>query len=185
MTIGLVSVDRRAPQVDLVARLHECHDEIREFLALATQLGNATQPTEADVERVAAQIVRYFTFAFPLHLADENEELAPRLARRTRELDDALLVMERDHDRQEHAIDALVHACSTLSHEPARHAELARELLAATTRVTRLVEPHLVLEELVIFPALALLSLREIEEIQAAMRARRQGITEPLVPRAP
>jgi hemerythrin-like domain-containing protein len=182
MTAGLIVFGRREPRSDLSAALLECHERIRAFLALGARLAAAREPTATEIVQIATQVVRYFVIAFPLHVADENDTIAPRLARRSRALDDALLAMERDHDRHGTAISSFVHLCSTLSHEPARHAELASELLAATARLTALVEPHLELEESVIFPALALLSPRETEEIRAEMRARRSGLTEAFAP---
>lgn len=54
---------------DLVDQLLACHERIRRFIALAAR-------PDCDAESRAA-VIRYFTEALPLHVADEEELIAP------------------------------------------------------------------------------------------------------------
>src|SRR5262245_25640445 len=68
---------RARKESDVVDRLLECHERIRNFCALACRL--AEGPPSEQAREAAAQLVRYFTVALPLHVADEEESIRPRL----------------------------------------------------------------------------------------------------------
>lgn len=77
----LVQVGRRVVSEDVVDLLTECHARIRRFLAMAHDLADAPGTTvPAEVVATAAQIRRYFSQGFALHI--EDEEIASRRARR-------------------------------------------------------------------------------------------------------
>jgi hemerythrin-like domain-containing protein len=158
----------------LVGRLLDCHDRIRRFSELAVRMG-AAQPIEGEELRDAARDVRrYFVEALPLHVADEEQSLLPRLGGRDPELDAALERMEREHELHEPLVDELITICERLqrSTDPAlesrvRLVELGAELAGELAR-------HLEEEESIVFPAIERwLPAREQAEIVAEMAKRR------------
>src|SRR5690349_3574889 len=62
-----------------------CHDRIRYFTDVSQKLASAVGPPAPDIASAAERIHRYFTVALPLHEADENVSLDPRLRRAARE----------------------------------------------------------------------------------------------------
>lgn len=171
----LLQIGQRPQTNDLVSLLVECHGRIRRFLDIAHEL--ATTPgVPADEARAAAgQVRRYFTVAFPLHLADEEESIIPRLTGRSAELDRALAQTHDDHAEHAELIDRLVALCDTVVRDPQQLPATATELAATATRLTDVLEAHLRLEELHIFPALRELPEAERSTIHDEMRTRRDG----------
>lgn len=171
----LLQIGRRQHEPELVDLLTECHGRIRAFLELAHRLAVSEGLGLAEIAGAAAQVHRYFTSAFPLHLADEHETLLPRLGGRDAALDAALARMEADHEEHADRIEQLVALCGELTHDPRRLAARARVLGETVDGLTLALEAHLGLEELVIFPALGALSSLEQAAIRREMRARRPG----------
>src|SRR5512135_2411098 len=58
-----------------------CHQRIRHFSGVAVKLAHAHGVAENEIVQAAAGLHRYFTVALPLHEADENLSLHPRLRR--------------------------------------------------------------------------------------------------------
>lgn len=168
----LVQIGPRARPPDVVDLLHECHGRIRRFLDLAHALASSSGADEREIRGAADQIVRYFTSAFPLHVADEDDSISPRLAGREPTLDVALARMRADHGAHER-LDALVAICRSLARDPRQLAARANDLAATTDRLALDLEAHLSLEELTIFPALRDLPAAERAAIHAEMRVRR------------
>jgi len=158
---------------DVVDALLECHGRIRDMLAIAARLGAADAPGAEDVRTAAARVRRYFVEALPRHVADEEEDLQPRLVGRDPAVDAALATMHADHAEHERDLGRFLELCATLEQDPARHGELAAALAGAAATVASRLAPHLELEEQVIFPAVRALPAAEREAISAAMRARR------------
>ncbi len=153
-----------------------CHDRIRHFLALARRVGEQPAPA-SDVGDAARSVARYFAEAFPLHVADEEESLRPRLAGRDPTLDAHLAAMAHDHGAHDPLVARLVAEARALARaptDPARRSALHAAAVAATRRL----EPHLAFEERTIFPAVAgpLVDPAEAAAIVAEIRARRAGI---------
>ena len=59
--------------------LGACHDRLRYFSELATLLASRLDASAEDVSDAARRLRTYFTVALPLHEADEELSLAPRL----------------------------------------------------------------------------------------------------------
>ena len=59
--------------------LQDCHARIRHFTQLSRTLAEARAASQTQVAEAAEAIFRYFKYALPLHEADENETLYPRL----------------------------------------------------------------------------------------------------------
>lgn len=174
----LLGIGKKSAPADLASALSECHERIRSFGALACKLASPSG-IEADPEQVveAAEAVRrYFALALPLHVADEEQTLAPLIAGRDAAVDVALAQMAREHTEHEQSVAALVSLCGRIAREPERLAELREQLASVAEPLDAALRAHLALEESAIFPALSrLLSQSEEEEVRQAMRARRSA----------
>ena len=171
---------RRQGLVDLLA---ECHGRIRRFVALAADAARRTDAPEAQVRAACADVTRYFTEALPLHVADEEESLLPRLRGRAPEVDQALARMAEQHAAHGPALARFLGAVADVARDPADAA--ARERLAPLAgALADSFEAHLSLEETTIFPAIdAHLTAAERAEIVAELRQRRAPSTG--APRSP
>ena len=158
---------------ELWQNLLDCHERIRRFTLLARKLG---QPAPVDeVAEAAAATLRYFTVALPLHAADEESSIAPRLAEgATPELAELLGKMSAEHGPIHQVVADLVPLWQIVAAEPARHADLMPRLYAPAAWLGELFESHLRPEEELIFPAMnERLTPLATAEILAEMRARR------------
>src|SRR3569832_2824179 len=97
----LPSSPKSESAVDLLVA---CHDRIRNFTGMVQKLAHA-EGAEADEIRTAASSAhRYFAVALPLHEADEEESMRPRMEAVGRaEITAALDAMTHQH----HGIDDL------------------------------------------------------------------------------
>jgi pyridoxamine 5'-phosphate oxidase len=171
----LVQIGQRAQHEHLVDLLAECHTRIRRFLSLATALADDRSTPESEAHSVAGQVRRYFTSAFPHHVADEEQLITPRLAGTSANLDSALARIHADHAHHADAIALLVGICTAIERNPSSLAIYASELRHAAALATRCLEPHLELEERELFPAVRALSVDVQSEIRAGMRQRRDA----------
>lgn len=150
---------------DLVDLLGECHQRIRRFIALAREAAERLDAPPDQIARACLDVERYFREALPLHVADEEESVEPRLRGSSPAVDDALDTMARQHQQHVPMLEALFTAIAAVRGEP--HAAAARRALAAAaTALEAELEAHLALEERAIFPA-----IRELlpPETQAAI----------------
>src|SRR4051812_30710357 len=85
--------ERRPAGEPLLAALLDCHSRIRRFSTLAIRLAEADAPPN-EIAETAAAVHRYFTVALPLHAADEDLSIAPRLAVVAPELRELLHCLE-------------------------------------------------------------------------------------------
>src|SRR6185503_861481 len=86
----------RGDERDVVDALLACHERIRRFSAMAVRIADAGGATELEIRDAAAAVRRYFAEALPLHVADEDEDLAPLLAGRDPAIDAALATMSAE-----------------------------------------------------------------------------------------
>lgn len=175
MTLSLTKRAKVATS-DLVDALAECHERIRRFVALGHEIAARTDATADLIVEACDDVERYFRVALPLHIADEEESILPRLRGRLREVDDALSRMAADHRDHKTALAALFEALTAVRNAPS---DLAlRATLGEAARVVDVeFREHLALEERVIFPAIReLLSGAERAAIQAEARARRSSL---------
>ncbi len=171
----LVQIGKQGTSGDVVDLLVECHGRIRKVLAFARQLADKPEAPPGEVRAVAGQIRRYFAVAFPLHVADEEELIAPRLAGTGAAVARALATMHRDHGAHAAEIARLVEICGELEREPGRLASRVGELAASAAQVAADLEPHLELEERVVVPAIRGLAEAQRDAIRSGMRARRES----------
>jgi len=163
---------RRTPP-DVVALMLDCHGKIRHFVALARAAGEASAEP-AEVADACAQARRYFAEALPLHIADEEESLLPRLRGRDAGLDRALAAMHDEHEAHGPHVTALLEALTRV-HDAPTDAALRGQLASSAAALARSFDAHLEAEEQHVFPALrSLLSEPEQHAILGELRARRQ-----------
>jgi iron-sulfur cluster repair protein YtfE (RIC family) len=159
--------------------LLECHGRIREFCALARRLADVAAPDDVTAQ-AAHRVHRYFTEALPLHAADEDETLEPRLRGRSPDLDAALDRMSREHQEHQPLLTRLCELTHTLSAEPAQRGRLAAELSDVARQLETALLDHLEQEERNIIPAIAeFLPARTRESIVAQFAARRHVPSPP------
>jgi hemerythrin-like domain-containing protein len=158
---------------DVVELFVGCHARIRRFLDLARRLAADDAVDAAEARAAAAAVHRYFTLAFPLHLADE-EDLLAHLRGEAVALDAALAQMHADHADHAGRVTRLVAACEAIERDPAAAAARG-ELGAAAEALAAALEPHLAAEEAAIFPAVRALPRAALDALRAAMIRRRSG----------
>jgi hemerythrin-like domain-containing protein len=162
------------------ALLLDCHGRIRRHVELGTRLGEARapEPDPGQTIETAAACLRYFTVALPLHTADEELSLRPRLeaAGADAAAGGALATMAREHGPIDLALAELVPLWDRLTAEPGRRPELRFALEAGTARLAELFGAHLAAEERDIFPVIAhCLGPEDQAALVAEMRARRRA----------
>ena len=178
VVIMLVSIrtspDREHPP-DAIDLLITCHDRIRTFDAISLRLSEAVNVALTEVADAAASVHRYYQLALPLHQLDEDESLAPRLARRgSAGLVSSLETIGREHREIDRLLVRLLPAWAQLAGDPAALPRLSAELSVNTRELHRLWQRHLELEERTVFPAAReLLACDELAQVLAEMRARR------------
>jgi hypothetical protein len=170
-----------------------CHLRIRHFTEMACKLAHAHSADSEQVQRAAAEVHRYFTVALPLHEADENVSLHPRLIKALSGdaiMDDATTpetallrrlggpaadAMVEQHESIDQLVERLIPLCTILRSQPAKLEELSPELHEISAALSEIFTAHLELEEKTVFPAMErFLSVHELAEIRREMRERRQ-----------
>jgi iron-sulfur cluster repair protein YtfE (RIC family) len=153
-----------------------CHDRIRHFTAIVRKLAHAEGSPLNEISGAADAAYRYFTVALPLHEADEEESVRPRLLENsTPEIAAALDAMTYQHQAIDDLIERLMPVLVLLSNNPAKLLDAHGELCKLTTTLSELFEGHLKLEEEILFPALAsALSAQAQSALLAEMQTRRQ-----------
>ena len=169
----LLQLGQRRSSEGLVDLLLECHGRIRRFLGFARRLATTDGITADEVRTVAGEIRRYFVVAFPLHLEDEDVDITPRLRGTSSDVDAALARMGADHVAHASLVSGLIELCVVLERDPLQRDAIASRLAHAAQTLEAALEPHLVLEERVLFPVLAGLPPHDQEAIHLAIRARR------------
>ena len=172
----LINIGPSKEPSDIVDLLLECHERIRLFIGLARRMAEAENAGKEEVQDAAARICRYFSEALPLHVADEEESIMPRLSGRRPEVDSVLEAMHREHRTHESGLEQLLQICRLLQVSPESLAERRESLWRISTGLERDFATHLHEEEAVVLPAIrSLLSTEEREAMLSEFRARRDG----------
>jgi iron-sulfur cluster repair protein YtfE (RIC family) len=168
-----ISSGRSQAAPDLVDLLLACHERIRRFVGAARQVGEQLAAPHDQIVEVCRQVERYVTESLPLHVADEEQSILPRLCGRAADVDRALATMADQHARHELPLAALVRAVAAVGQSP--DDKRLREPLAAAARdLEREFAEHLALEESIIFPAIRRLLAADVQaQIAAELRHRR------------
>jgi iron-sulfur cluster repair protein YtfE (RIC family) len=120
MASMLIQIGSSKEPSDIVDLLIECHQRIRSFIGLAARLADADGNSLEEVRNAAKRVTRYFSEALPLHVADEEENILPRLSGKDTELDATLERMHREHVEHEPHLATLVEVCRVLEDSPQR-----------------------------------------------------------------
>jgi len=153
---------------DPVDLLLECHERIRAFVALAASLARERAAPAEEIASAAARSLRYFCDALPLHEADEEESVLPRLPASA-----TARTIARDHADVHRILIDLEPLWKRLTEEPAALAAVAPALTEHTSALARRFEAHLALEEGELFPLVRALPEASRAAIADEIRARR------------
>ncbi len=157
---------------DVVEVLMEAHIESRQILALADALasGNATSASRD----VAGRVADYLDWLLPLHQADEDESLSPRLEGKHPVVDAALENMRRQHMALQGPMARLKLLARQVANDALRLHALRFELSNAASDLRARLKEHEAMEESIVFPALKrMLYADELDSIAREMRERR------------
>lgn len=174
MNLVQLRLSGSAEPESLLELLLACHTRIRRYARLAFTIGARPELPAAEVKEAAAQCLRYFTEALPLHVRDEEDSLWPRMAGRSPALDATMAQMRVQHFGHGVRLDALIGALRAVQQQPHQLAVHRQLALAASTLETDF-EDHLRLEETELFPHLEEALSTEVQQtIVAELRARRR-----------
>jgi hypothetical protein len=164
-----------------------CHTRIRHFARLAQDVAAATAAPPDEIAEAARSLERYHRIALPLHEADEDLSIRPRLeaAPLPDEVRAALATIEDDHRRINVIVAELIADWAALAEAPRLLSQRAAHTAALTAALWTLWQPHLACEETLIFPAIALLPAETERSIATEMRDRRAAILEEITVPAP
>jgi hemerythrin-like domain-containing protein len=172
----LVTIGPSAEPGDVVDLLVACHDRIRFFIDLALRLSAAIDASNDEIRDAAARVVRYFSESLPLHVADEEESIVPRLSGRDPALDRTLDIMHREHSEHEPHLEVLLKTCRALQESPEELPKLRDTLHDSAFQLANAFTVHLSQEEKIVLPAIrSLLSDEERTAMLSELRARRSA----------
>ncbi len=161
------------PAEDVVDLLIGCHQRIRHFTATAAKLAHAQGTSPEDIRQAAAGVRRYYSVSLPLHEADEEDTLRPRLdAVGDERILHALVAMHDQHQAIDELIERLLPLLLLVEGNPDALPSVGGEMCLIAKALEETFAAHLQLEEDVIFPAIRT-SLDE--ESRAAMLAEMQA----------
>lgn len=168
---------RKMEEEDAISLLLGCHDRIRHFTEVARKLTDHPEAPAADRAGAAGNVLRYYTVALPLHEADENESIYPRLKKTLPEgaLADANQQMLEQHAGIDALIAELVPMWQAVKSHPEDQAQINAALADRVLRLERLWNVHLALEENQVVPAMRrYLTPDDLDVIKQEMRERRK-----------
>jgi hemerythrin-like domain-containing protein len=176
MLQGITSAPSATSSRNVVDLLIDCHQKIRHFAAVVQKLAHAEGASLSEISSAADSAYRYFTVSLPLHEADEEESLHPRLlSRGEQELAAALDSMCHQHQAIDDLIERLLPVLRLVASNPAALPQAHAELCTLSKALLEIFQGHLELEEKVIFPAVArTLSSTSQSEMLAEMQQRRK-----------
>ncbi len=166
------------PPEDAVDLLLGCHLRIRHFTAAAVKLAHAQGATDDEVRQAAAAVYRYYSVSLPLHEADEEDTVRPRLdpvaGERVRH---ALLAMADQHQGIYDFVERLMPLLQLVEQNPGALPQVGGEMCSLTSALDEIFRAHLELEEAVIFPAIreALSESVRAEMLKEMQQRRKQG----------
>jgi iron-sulfur cluster repair protein YtfE (RIC family) len=166
----------KQPPEDAIQLLSACHVRIRHFSAAAVKLAHAQAASAEDIRMSAAGVYRYLSVSLPLHEADEEDTVRPRLdAVADDRVRHALLAMHDQHQAIDELVERLLPLVLMVEHNPGAIHDTGTEMCSITKALQEIFDAHLKLEEDVIFPAIqSLLSESERQVMLTEMQKRRQ-----------
>ncbi|MCG3172175.1 MAG: hypothetical protein GMKNLPBB_00321 [Myxococcota bacterium] len=168
-----VTWGRQEPAGDLLSSLLACHERIRGFVNLAVTIGERPDSSAEETMEASLRCERYFREALPLHVADEESSILPRLRGKHPDLDAALETMHSQHAEHEPLLAEFLEKLRRVHAAPG-DAPLREPLRLMALRLRDEFGRHLSIEEEVIFPGLERwLDAAERAQILAEIRQRR------------
>lgn len=160
---------------DAVDLLIGCHDRIRHFTGVAVKLAHAPGAPRDEIAQAAAGVHRYYSVSLPLHEADEEETLRPRLdGIGDEKVHHALRAMSEQHLAIDELLERLLPLLVMVRANPEALPNAGAEMCAITKALDEMFRAHLQLEEEAIFPAIRnMLPQATQAEMLREMRARR------------
>lgn len=154
-----------------------CHQRILHFTGIAVKLAHAQGASPEEVSSAADAVFRYYSISLPLHEADEEISLRPRLAAVADEkVKHALLAMHDQHMAIDDLLERLLPLLTMVSNNPAMIGDAGGEMCSITKALDEIFRVHLQMEEEVIFPAMdQLLPEEQRAEMLGEMRGRRKS----------
>ncbi len=132
-----------------------CHQRIRHFTSMLRKLAHAEAASPEEISRAADAIYRYFSVALPLHEADEEESVRPRLKTASQaKVAGALEAMTHQHQAVDDLVERVMPILVLLSNNPAKLPEAHADLCSLAGALEEVFKGHLALEEEILFPAL-------------------------------
>jgi hemerythrin-like domain-containing protein len=150
-----------------------CHERIRHFTAVARRMAENPAAPLDQVSEAAEAVYRYFHVALPLHEADENVSLDPRL-HAAGEVVHASEEMVRQHVEINRVLTQLLPLWDALCREPEKLSRFSSRLVRLISELEQLWDVHLRLEEDTVFPAIKHLPADDVAAILAEMKDRRK-----------
>jgi iron-sulfur cluster repair protein YtfE (RIC family) len=163
---------------DAVDLLTGCHQRIRHFTGVATKLAHAQGALPDEIRQAAAGAHRYYTISLPLHEADEEQTVRPRLdSIGDEKLHHALLAMTDQHMAIDDLLERLLPLLLMVQNNPQTIHSAGPEMCSITHALDEMFSAHLQLEEEVIFPAIrsALSAAAQLEMLREMQGRRKQG----------
>jgi len=168
----------QAKPEDAVDLLIGCHDRIRHFTGVAVKLAHAQSAAPEEIRQAAAGAHRYYTVSLPLHEADEEETLRPRLeAICDKKLRHALVAMSDQHMAIDEVLERLLPLLLMVQNNPDALSAAGAEMCAISKALDEMFRAHLQMEEEVIFPAIrtALADAEQAEMLREMQQRRTHG----------
>jgi iron-sulfur cluster repair protein YtfE (RIC family) len=163
---------------DAVDLLLGCHQRIRHFTGVAVKLAHAQGAAPDEVAQAAAGVHRYYSVSLPLHEADEDQTLRPRLGTVADDrISHALLAMGDQHQAIDELIERLLPLLVMVENNPDTLHAAGAEMCSITQALDEMFRAHLQMEEEVIFPAIreALPETARAEMLREMQERRKQG----------
>src|SRR5664279_128760 len=121
------------PLEDAVDLLNGCHQRIRHFTGVATKLAHAQGASFDEIRQASAAVYRYYSVSLPLHEADEEDSLRPRLDKVADErVHHALAAMHDQHMAIDDLLERLLPLLRLVGNNPAALAEAGGEMCSLT-----------------------------------------------------
>jgi iron-sulfur cluster repair protein YtfE (RIC family) len=169
---------QQAKTEDAVDLLLGCHQRIRHFTGVAIKLAHAQGAATEEIGQAAAAVHRYYSVSLPLHEADEDQTLQPRLrAVADEQVRHALLAMGEQHQVIDELIGRLLPLLVLVRNNPGTLPEVGGEMCAIMKALEEIFRAHLQMEEEVIFPAIrqVLPESARAEILREMQERRKQG----------
>lgn len=174
-----ISPSSRHPATeDAVDLLVGCHQRIRHFTGVAVRLAHAQGATLDEVSQAAGSVHRYYSVSLPLHEADEEQTLRPRLnAVGDERVQHALRAMSDQHLAIDELLERLLPLLVMVRNNPETLPAAGSEMCSLTKALDEIFGAHLQMEEEVIFPPIrsALPESAQGEMLQEMQARRKQG----------